>query len=74
MYFSIDRKTAGQAILLGEDAQPLEVPLSALPQNAREGDMLLYQNGQFLSAPEKTEERRRQVANALARLLGGNDE
>lgn len=69
MYFSIDRKTAGKAMLMGEDKKPLEVPADMLPPGAKEGDMLLYQNGRFLPAADKTRERRERVSEALAMLL-----
>lgn len=70
MYFSIDRIVQGSAALVGEDGKPLEVPQSMLPQGAKEGDMLLYHKGVFTAAPEKTAERRKQVADMLAHLLG----
>lgn len=73
MYFSIDRKTGGKAMLVGEDKKPLEVPLAMLPPGAKEGEMLLYQNGKFLPAEDKTKERRERVSETLAMLLKRGD-
>lgn len=73
MYFSIDRKTGERAVLIGEDGKALEVSLAMLPPGAREGDVLRHESGAFAPAPKKTEERRRQVGEALARLLRGNE-
>lgn len=73
IYFSIDRFEGKTAILIGEDAKPLDVPVSMLPQGVKPGEMLLYEDGEFLKAPEKTQERRKEVADMLAKLLKSDE-
>ena len=74
MYFSVDRIVSGRGMLIGEDGQPLEVPCSMLPPQAKEGSMLWYEGGKFTLDMGKTEERRKMVAEMLGVLLKSNDE
>lgn len=69
MYFSIDRISGDVAVLLDEAAKPLEIPVSMLPEEAKEGEMVLYKGGVFFAAPDKTAERRAQMAKVLEQLL-----
>lgn len=74
MFFSIDRIVQGTAVLIGEDKLPLEVPAAMLPQGAVAGDVLRYENGAFLPAPEETAQRRERVAAMLEKLLRRGDD
>ncbi len=74
MYFSIDRIVQGQAMLIGEDEKPMEIPVWMLPDGAKSGDMLLYTRGKFVLAEERAKERRQGVADMLGILLKNGDE
>ena len=47
----------------------LDVPVSELPENAREGDVLVIENGQYAVDAETTEQRRRKNSDRLRRLF-----
>ncbi len=74
MLFSIDRFVSKTAVLVDERGQPLEVPVGMLPPGAKPGEMVDYQNGKFLYAPEKTAMRRETIATVLGQLLARGDE
>lgn len=70
MYYAIDRMEESVATLLADNGARREVPAEQLPGGAREGDVLLWADGAFTSAPEETARRRKQTQELLARLLG----
>ena len=74
MLFSIDRIVGKTAELVGEDRKMLTVPSKMLPKNARAGDMLRYENGVFLPAPDAAAARRAAVSEMLSILLHTDDE
>ena len=49
----LDRFAGGEAVLVGDEG-PFCVPRSALPPNAREGDVLVPADGRYLPDPAKT--------------------
>lgn len=73
MFFSIDRIDSGRAVLVGEDEKLLEISSSMLPKGAKEGDVLQYHQGKFTIDKERTDQRRKEVARMLAKLLNKPD-
>lgn len=65
----LDRFSGGEAVLVGDEG-PFRVPRSALPPNAREGDVLVPADGRYLPDPAKTAERRAAMRARLRRLTG----
>lgn len=74
MEYSVDSVQQQQATLVGRDGQILQLPLGDLPPGTVEGDVVLWQEGSFVPAPEKTAQRRAQVADLLAGILRGDAE
>ncbi|MBE6935745.1 MAG: DUF3006 domain-containing protein [Ruminococcaceae bacterium] len=70
MNLTIDRIGTAEAVCEREDGSFLKIPLSALPEGAREGSVLEEADGQFRLSPEETEVRRRRMAAKLSRLFG----
>lgn len=65
----LDRFSGGEAVLVGDEGA-FRVPRSALPPNAREGDVLVPADGRYLPDPAKTAERRAAMRARLRRLTG----
>ena len=57
----LDRFAGEEAVLVGDEG-PFRVPRSALPPNAREGDVLVPADGRYLPDPAKTAQRARSSA------------
>ena len=66
---NLDRFAGEEAVLVGDEG-PFRVPRSALPPNAREGDVLVPTDGRYLPDPAKTAERRAAMRARLRRLTG----
>ena len=74
MFYAIDKITNEIAMLQGDDMSTLQLPVSALPEGAKEGDVLQESEGVFLPAPEETSRRRAKIENMLAHLLHKEDD
>lgn len=69
MYYSVDRIENGIAVLIDNDENTREVPLTQLPQGVGQSDVLWEENGAFrVDMDEK--QRRQQRIRALERRLG----
>lgn len=70
LYYSIDKIADGFAVLLPDEGEEqVVVPYGQLPLLAKEGDMLVRQDGQFVLAPEETRKRRAKIEELLHQLL-----
>ena len=68
--FVIDR-IEGSVSVLEQDGTLQDIPLQALPDGAKEGDMLEQTAEGWRLCPEQTAERRTQLAKRRSKLLGG---
>jgi len=70
---SVDRIVSNIAICYDEHERKIELPLSELPEQIREGDMLILCNGRYQIDKTATEQRRAQL-NRLQRQVFGKKE
>ena len=70
MKLIIDRIENEAAVCETEDGGFERVPLSLLPEGAREGDVILEEEGIFRPLPGETEARRRRMTGKLTALFG----
>lgn len=59
----------GDTAVIETDSGMIEADVSELPENAREGDVLVIENGQYVVDAETTEQRRRKNSDRLRRLF-----
>lgn len=64
----IDRVEEGIAVVIGDNGERLELPLSALPKGAREGSEILQTEGGFELDPNE-EEHRKEIIARTRRLI-----
>ncbi len=74
MFFSVDRIEQTHAVLIDEHGTPLQVPCRVLPEEAKDGDMLFYQNNTFSLDPQRTAQRRKTMAEVLRHMLKHGEE
>ncbi len=74
MVYSVDRVIGDRAILLGDDGEPLDMPLSSLPEGIKTGDILRWEDGKAARSPADEEARRKLVAQMLGQLLQNGDD
>ena len=65
----IDRFENGAAVCECENGAALRLPLSRLPSGVREGSVLRFADGRWISCPEEESIRREMVRKKLATLL-----
>ena len=59
--YSIDRIEEGFAVCEDENGKMTNIEISALPEDAREGDIISIENGEALILKDETEERRKRI-------------
>lgn len=64
----IDRIENGYAVIENEGIM-LDIPLSQLPDNIREGDVLTYADGEYIVDSKASEERREEISARLENLF-----
>ena len=69
--YIVDRFEEGFAVLENESGGTVDVPSGALPQLS-EGDVVVFQNGEYYKDCEETEKRRRIIAEKMRKLFGNN--
>lgn len=80
MCLIIDRIVNGLAVCEGRNGGQVKLPLSALPEGAREGDVIREKTDgegkpEFFYDGEATGRRRKEMQERLSRLTGkGNDD
>ena len=70
MKYIIDRLEEGLAICETEARERITVPVSHLPENVKEGDVLQAQDGLFSLDTEETDKRRKEMKKKLMDLFG----
>jgi hypothetical protein len=69
MNYTIDRFEGNFALCEDESGSQRQIPLSALPETAREGDIITEKDGAFTVNEEATEKRREKMQQRLNRLF-----
>ena len=69
MKYIIDRLEEGLAICETEARERITVPVSHLPENVKEGDVLREEEGRFFLDSEETDKRRREMKKKLMDLF-----
>lgn len=67
--FIIDRIEDGKAVLECENGEFVNIDLSSLPKNIKEGDVLRFDNGSYFFNAEETEQRSRYIKNLMESLF-----
>ena len=71
MYISIDRIVNGIAVCEREDLSTFEVPVAKLPNEAKEGSVLIIdENGNYVIDNEEENRRRQRILDLQSRLFG----
>ncbi len=71
MYISIDRIVNGIAVCEREDLLTFEVPVAELPNEAKEGSVLIIdENGNYVIDNEEENRRRQRILDLQSRLFG----
>lgn len=65
----VDRIEGGVAVLERDDLAFEDVPLSELPEGTAQHDCLEFEGGTWRIDRERTEERKRTIAEKMARLF-----
>lgn len=65
----IDRIEENTAVCQREDRSVFTLPLSMLPQGAKEGDALYEENGIFKAAPDETNKRKERIRRKMKDLF-----
>ncbi len=66
--YSVDRIVGEYAVLVGESAQDISVPLSELPQGIREGNVLRYDGNSYTLDDAEEQRRRAQILSLQNKL------
>lgn len=69
MNFIIDRDEGTFAVLEGQDGKRLTVEKKKLPSGAKEGDVVIKKNNEFLLDQEQTQKRRMRIQKKLDDLF-----
>lgn len=69
MNFIIDRDEGTFAVLEGQDGKRLTVEKKKLPSGAKEGDVVIEKNNEFLLDQEQTQKRRMRIQKKLGDLF-----
>ena len=59
--YAVDRIEGDMAVLVGEDALSLSVPVSRLPQGIKEGSVLRVEGDAYVLDPAQEEVRRQRI-------------
>ena len=68
----LDRFEGGKA-LIETDGEISAVSRSLVPEDAREGDMLVFLNGRYAIDRKTTQQRREEISSRLKRILKNED-
>lgn len=69
MRYIVDRLEGAVAVLERDDLVLVDVPLSELPENVRQHDCLVEENGEWRVDHERTTERKRRIEEKMRRLF-----
>ena len=69
MKYIIDRFEGEFAVLEKEDGGTIDVPKSEI-ENAKEGDVILFENGVYIIDAEETEKRKALIEEKMKKLFG----
>ena len=69
-YLSIDRIENGLAVCENDRRERIEIPLSEIDGDPKEGDMIYSENGRYRVSAEQTKLRREKILELQKRLFG----
>ncbi|MGN0453807.1 MAG: DUF3006 domain-containing protein [Ruminococcus sp.] len=69
MRYIIDRFEGDTAVLEDENKEFLNVPKSILPENANEGDCLVFKDGKYIIDEETTKELKEEISDLMDELF-----
>lgn len=70
IYFSIDRFEDNFAVCENrQTGELINIPISELPENAKEGSILILKNGKYLLDIESTKKEQKEVKNLVDNLF-----
>lgn len=69
MKITIDRFEKNFAVCETEDKKMINIEKSKLPKNSREGDVLNFLNGKYITDKKETEKKREENFDLLNKLL-----
>ena len=67
--FTIDRIEDGKAVLECENGDFVNIDLTSLPKNIKEGDVIRFDNGSYFFNAEETEQRRKKIKKLMESLF-----
>ncbi|MGN1467480.1 MAG: DUF3006 domain-containing protein [Ruminococcus sp.] len=69
MEYIIDRFEGGKAVLEEDEGKFKEVDKALLPENAQEGDCLIFENGKYTLNKEKSAKLKEDIDNLMDELF-----
>lgn len=69
MQYAIDRFEEGIAVCEDGGGNRINIQLSFLPENVKEGDLLGVENGNFVILSDETEKRRKRIYEKQSRIF-----
>ena len=66
---TIDRIEEGKAVLECENGEMVNLDVSSLPKNIKEGDILEFADGSYFLDDEETENRKRHIRDLMSNLF-----
>lgn len=69
MKYTVDRIEEGIAVCEDGGGNRVNIPLSFLPENVKEGDLLGVENGNFIVLSDETEKRRKEIYAKQSRIF-----
>ncbi len=69
MIYSIDRFEGDFAILIDDNGEKTEINKESLPLYVKEGDLLSFENGEFIFEKDETKRRRENTVSKFNRLF-----
>lgn len=67
--FTIDRIEEGMAVLECENGDMVNLDVSTLPKNIREGDILEFADGSYFLDDEETKKRKNHIRDLMSNLF-----
>lgn len=66
--YTLDRFEGDIAVLIGDDASSVDVERTQMPENAKEGDSLIFADGRFSADTAFTNNKRAEIRSRFEKL------
>ncbi|MCD8025600.1 MAG: DUF3006 domain-containing protein [Clostridiales bacterium] len=67
--FTLDRIEGARAVLECENGECVSLDITSLPQNIKEGDVLVFEEGSYFLDKLETERRKEKIKNMMSALF-----